>query len=54
MLELAMAFNLFLARYRVLGEESSITQARILLTYGVKEVLAICLQTLGMEPLERM
>jgi arginyl-tRNA synthetase len=54
MLELTMSFNLFLARYRVLGEEQGITQARVLLTYGVKEVLAICLRMLGMEILERM
>ena len=54
MLELAMAFNTFLARYRVLGEEKRTTQARVLLTYGVKEVLAICLALLGMEALERM
>jgi arginyl-tRNA synthetase len=54
LLELTMSFNLFLARYRVLGEEQGITQARVLLTYGVKEVLAICLRILGMEVLERM
>jgi arginyl-tRNA synthetase len=54
MLELAMAFNVFLARHRVLGEDEKITQARILLTYGVKEVLATCLRMLGMEALERM
>lgn len=54
MLELAMAFNVFLARHRVLGEGEKITQARVLLTYGVKEVLATCLRMLGMEALERM
>jgi arginyl-tRNA synthetase len=54
MLELAMSFNVFLARHRVLGEEKRITQPRVLLTYGVKEVLAICLRMLGMEALERM
>lgn len=54
MLELAMAFNVFLARYRVLGEEKGVTQARVLLTHGVKVVLAICLKMLGMEALERM
>jgi arginyl-tRNA synthetase len=54
MLELAMAFNVFLARHRVLGEEERITQARVLLTYSVREVLATCLRILGMEPLERM
>jgi arginyl-tRNA synthetase len=54
MLELAMSFNVFLARHRVLGDEKRITQARVLLTYGVKEVLAICLRMLGMEALERM
>jgi arginyl-tRNA synthetase len=54
MLELAMSFNVFLSRHRVLGEEKRITQARVLLTYGVKEVLAICLRILGMEALERM
>jgi len=54
MLELAMAFNVFLARYRVLGEEKGVTQARVLLTHGVKVVLATCLKMLGMEALERM
>jgi hypothetical protein len=54
MLELAMAFNVFLAQHRVLGEEERITQARVLLTYSVREVLATCLRILGMEPLERM
>jgi arginyl-tRNA synthetase len=54
MLELAMLFNVFLARHRVLGEEKRITQARVLLTYGVKEVLATCLRMQGMEALERM
>jgi arginyl-tRNA synthetase len=54
MLELAMTFNVFLARHRVLGEEKRTTQARVLLTQGVKRVLAICLRILGMEALERM
>jgi arginyl-tRNA synthetase len=54
MLELAMAFNVFLARYRVLREEKGVTQARVLLTHGVKVVLATCLKMLGMEALERM
>jgi arginyl-tRNA synthetase len=54
MLELAMSFNVFLAKHRVLGEGESITPARVLLTYGVKKVLATCLRMLGMEPLERM
>lgn len=54
MLDLAMSFNAFLAKYRVLGEEEEITQARLLLTYGIKEVLASCLRMLGMEALERM
>jgi arginyl-tRNA synthetase len=53
-LELAMSFNVFLARYRVLGGDNRITPARVLLTHGVKEVLAICLSLLGMEALERM
>ncbi|MBI5967754.1 MAG: arginine--tRNA ligase [Deltaproteobacteria bacterium] len=53
-LELAMSFNVFLARYRVLGDEKRITQARVLLTHCVKEVLATCLRMLGMEALERM
>lgn len=54
MLELAMSFNVFLARHRVLGEEKRVTQARVLLTHGVKRVLAACLEILGMEALERM
>ena len=54
MLELAMAFNVFLARHRVLGGEKRTTEARILLTQGVKKILAICLRILGMEALERM
>jgi arginyl-tRNA synthetase len=54
MLELAMTFNVFLAKHRVLGEEKSITRTRVLLTQGVKRVLAICLGILGMEALERM
>lgn len=54
MLELAMAFNVFLARHRVLGEDEEITRARVLLTRGVKNVLATCLKILGMEVLERM
>jgi len=54
MLELAMAFNVFLARYRVLGEEKMVTKARLLLTQGVKVVLASGLRMLGMEVLERM
>lgn len=54
MLETAMSFNLFLARYRVLGEEEKVTRARILLTFGVQQALAVCLQLLGMEALERM
>jgi len=54
MLELAMSFNVFLAKHRVLGEAERITQARVLLTDSVKEVLATCLRILGMEPLERM
>jgi arginyl-tRNA synthetase len=54
MLETAMLFNGFLAKHRVLGEEKRITEARVLLTLGVKEVLATCLRILGMEVLERM
>jgi arginyl-tRNA synthetase len=54
MLELAMSFNVFLSRHRVLGGEEGTTLARILLTHGVKKVLAICLGILGMEALERM
>jgi arginyl-tRNA synthetase len=54
MLELAMSFNVFLAKYRVLSENPQSTPARLLLTYGVKEVLASCLSILGMEALERM
>jgi arginyl-tRNA synthetase len=54
MLELAMAFNVFLARHRVLGEDEKTTSARVLLTYGVKNVLSTCLKILGMEVLERM
>ncbi len=54
MLELAMAFNGFLARYRVLSEEQNMMKARVLLTHGVKTVLAVCLKILGMEALERM
>ena len=54
MLDLAMAFNVFLARHRVLGEDEEITRARVLLTRGVKNVLATCLKILGMEVLERM
>ena len=54
MLELAMAFNVFLARHRVLGEEERTTQARVLLTHEVKKVLSTCLRILGMEVLERM
>ena len=54
MLELAMAFNVFLARHRVLGDDADATRARVLLTHGVKEVLATCLKILGMEVLERM
>jgi len=54
MLELAMAFNVFLARHRVLGEDEKITGARVLLTDGVRNVLATCLRILGMEVLERM
>lgn len=54
MLELAMAFNVFLARHRVLGEEAETTAARVLLTAGVKNALATCLGILGMEALERM
>jgi len=54
MLELAMALNVFLARYRVLGEEPPITRARVFLIHGVKVVLAACLRMLGMEVLERM
>ena len=54
MLEMAMSFNVFLARHRVLGEDNRITPARVLLTHGVKETLAICLNLLGMEALERM
>jgi len=54
MLELAMAFNVFLARHRVLGGDPQTTRARILLTQGIKNVLAICLRILGMEVLERM
>ncbi len=53
-LELAMSFNVFLSRHRVLGGDQRMTQARILLTQGVQKVLAICLQILGMEALERM
>lgn len=54
MLELAMSFNIFLSKYRVLSEEKETTAARLLLTYAVKEVLASCLKMLGMEALERM
>ncbi len=54
MLELAMAFNVFLARHRVLGEEKKTTRARVLLTHEVKKVLSTCLRILGMEVLERM
>jgi arginyl-tRNA synthetase len=54
MLDLAMSLNAFLARYRVLGEESPVTQARVLLIHGVKTVLSVCLRMLGMEVLERM
>lgn len=54
MLDLAMSFNMFLARHRVLGDEEEITQARVLLTLGVKRALARCLAMLGIEALERM
>lgn len=54
MLELAMSFNVFLAKYRVLSEDPITTAARLLLTYGVKEVLASCLSMLGIEVLDRM
>jgi arginyl-tRNA synthetase len=54
MLDLAMSLNAFLARHRVLGEENRITQARVLMIRGVKDVLAACLTMLGMEVLERM
>jgi arginyl-tRNA synthetase len=54
MMELAMAFNVFLARHRVLGEEERTVQARVLLTHEVKGALATCLRILGMEVLERM
>jgi arginyl-tRNA synthetase len=54
MLELAMSLNVFLARHRVLGEEDSVTQARVLLIHGIKAVLSACLKMLGMEALERM
>jgi len=54
MLDLAMAFNVFLARHRVLGDDEEITRARVLLTRGVRNVLATCLNILGMEVLERM
>jgi len=54
MLDLAMAFNTFLAHHRVLGDEEEVTQARILLTLGVKRVVALCLAMLGIEVLERM
>lgn len=54
MLEVAMSFNVFLAKYRVLSEDAETTKARLLLTYSVKEVLASCLSMLGMEVLQRM
>jgi len=54
MLELAMSFKWFLAGHRVLGEDEKITGARVLLTDGVRNVLATCLRILGMEVLERM
>ena len=54
MLDLAMALNVFLARYRVLGEEPPVTRARAFMVHGVKAVLAACLRMLGMEVLERM
>ncbi len=54
MMDLAMAFNIFLARHRVLGDDEELTQARILLTLGVKRVMALCLAMLGIEVLERM
>lgn len=54
MMDLAMAFNIFLARHRVLGDDEELTQARILLTLGVKRVMALCLALLGIEVLERM
>ena len=54
MLDLAMALNVFLARYRVLGEEKKVTEARLLLIHGIQGTLAACLRMLGMEVLERM
>jgi arginyl-tRNA synthetase len=54
MLDLARSLNVFLARHRVLGEENRVTQARVFMIHGVKEVLAACLTMLGMEVLERM
>jgi arginyl-tRNA synthetase len=54
MLDLAMSLNVFLARYRVLGEEARVTEARVLLIHGIRRVLASCLKMLGMEVLERM
>lgn len=54
MLELAMSLNVFLARFRVLGEENNVTRARILLIHGIKAVLSACLKMLGMKVLERM
>jgi arginyl-tRNA synthetase len=54
MLDLAMVFNVFLARHRVLGEDERTTGARILLVRGVRSALATCLRILGMEVLERM
>ncbi len=54
MLDLAMSLNVFLGRYRVLGEEDHMTRARVLLIHGIRTVLADCLKMLGMEVLERM
>ncbi|HSR12612.1 MAG TPA: arginine--tRNA ligase [Thermodesulfobacteriota bacterium] len=54
MIELAMALNIFLAKHRVLGEETRVTEARVLMINGIRLTLAACLRMLGMEVLERM
>jgi len=53
-LDLAEIFNNYYHHYRIIGGDKSLTDARIVLTYGVRQVLGKALELLGMARPEKM
>ena len=52
--ELAAAFHRFYSEHRVISEDIELTQARLMLADGVRQVLAIGLNLLGVSAPDKM